>query len=106
MIGNPGRLVSIDELLKVVEIVGTQGIDAAKIHRNSVEHDRGDLAHTLENPQRTTSRNHEILGDDLEPVGARASIKDLAKMRCAKTESVTDVRKHWHLMKRWRRAAS
>ena len=82
-------------------MLAVQLFGRAEIHRNAMLHHAVLLENLVENLQRPPAVDHEIFGDDLEPVDDRLLRENVVVMRHAQAdahavirESVKSIRRH------------
>src|SRR5262245_10352953 len=68
----PGRLDARDQLAELAEILAVERVGRADRERDPVQDHGGVHADALEHGERAATAHHEVLRDDLEPVGALA----------------------------------
>ena len=71
MIGQPRRFGSFDQALEFLEMFAVQRLRRAEISRDAVLNDAILLQDLIEHFQRTPAIDHEILGNNLEPIHRR-----------------------------------
>ncbi len=96
MVGDPRGLEAADQRQQVVEVALADRIDAADIERNAMQDDRSGRPCALENLQRPPAADHEVLGDYLEPVGARGAVENSCEVRGAQADAMTQMGKVTH----------
>src|SRR5260370_17274347 len=73
MVSHPGRAGSLDEILEAAKMHPVRPAGRTEIHRNSVLHDSVLFQYLIEDVERAPPVNHEVLGNDFEPVHDRLS---------------------------------
>ena len=89
VIGHPGRLDTGDQPGEVIQVCEVERVGRSDRERDPVQHHRGIGTDPLEHGERTAARDHEVLGDDLEPVGA-LTVEDARVVLRPQTDSVAE----------------
>src|SRR5271170_7342229 len=96
MVGDPRRFEAIDQAFERSQIFGVERTGSADIERYAMHRDWRGLPYAGENLERTAARDHEILGDNLEPVGARAAREHIGKVAGSQSDPMTQMAQPWH----------
>ena len=81
MVGEPGRFGALDQILQPAQVLAIQRFGRAEIHRDAVLHDAVLFQNLVQDAQRASAIDHEILGDDFEPIHHGLSREDVLVMR-------------------------
>src|ERR1700723_371899 len=93
MIREPRRVRAPGESFQATQMLTISSLRRSEIHRNSVLHDFVLLQDLVENPQRASAINHEILGDDFKPVHDRLLAHNVIVVRSAQSDPYSVVSK-------------
>src|SRR5260370_10081893 len=85
MVRSQGRAGSLDEVLEAAKMLPVGPPGRTEIHRNSVLHDSVLFQYLIEDVERASPVNHEVFGNDFEPVYDRLSSQDVIVVRSAQT---------------------
>ena len=97
VIGHPGWLDLGGERSQPVEVGFVERIDRAQGKGDTVKHDRVVAARRPENPPRVAAFDHEVLGDDLQPIHAEPAGGRVVILRRPQSQAASEVRKTLHL---------
>jgi hypothetical protein len=89
MIGNPNRSEATNQRLQFREIILSQRIGSSDIEGHAMKNDWRQFAGLLQYLQRPTARDHEVLRNYFEPVGAGGPVQDMRIVNGPKTDAVT-----------------
>ena len=87
MIGKPRRLGALHQRLQPPQMLAIELLGRAEIHRDAMLHDAVLLENLIEHLQRAPAVDHEIFGDDFEPVDDRLLRKDVVVVRNAQADA-------------------
>src|ERR1700739_810825 len=73
MVRQPGRAGALDEILEAAKMLPVGPAGRTEIHRNSVLHDFVLVQYLIEDVERAPPVNHEVFGNNFEPVYDRLS---------------------------------
>jgi len=91
MVRHPRRPCTLDETFEAAQMLPVGPVCRPEVHRNSVLHHTILLQDLIKDAQRSAAANHEILGDNFEPVHDRLSRQDVVVVGGAKPNSYTVV---------------
>src|SRR5216683_312110 len=89
MIRDPRRGEAPNQRLEFREIVLPERIGSSDIEGHAMKDDRRQFAGLLQYLQRPTARDHEVLRNYFEPVGAGGPVQDMRIVNRPKTDAVT-----------------
>src|SRR5712672_1758716 len=85
MIRKPRRLRPLDQFLQSPQMFAVRFLRGAEVHRNAVLHHLVLLQYLVQNPQRPSAIDHEILGNNLEPVAHGLARQNMIVVRRAQS---------------------
>src|SRR5229473_5574798 len=101
MIGEPGRLRALDQFLQSSQVLAVGLLRRTEIHGHAVLHYFVLLQDLIEDVQRPAAIDHEILGNNLEPVAHGLARQNVVVVRRAQAnpyavfgKSVKAIRRH------------
>src|SRR6266481_6067077 len=98
MIRYPSGPDTLGERLQVAQVIEVQWIGRADRQRHPVHDDRIPFAYAIDHVERAAAADHEVLGDDLEPVERRPVLQHVGVMLTPKPDAAAEPRKRC----RWR----
>ena len=81
MVGEPGRLGALDQILQAAQVLAVGTFGGAKIHRDAVLDHAVLLENVIQDVQRAAAVDHEIFGNDFKPVHDRLASENVVVMR-------------------------
>src|ERR1700722_2523945 len=87
VVGKPRSVRALHQLFQPAEVFAIGLFRRAEIHRNPVLHNFVLFKNLIENLQRPSTVNHEILGDDLKPVDNGLARENMLVMWSAEPDS-------------------
>jgi hypothetical protein len=81
VIGQPRRLRARDQRLQLSQVIFVQRLGRAEIHGHAMLHHAIPFEDLIKHRERPPAIDHEILGDDLEPINHRLGFKDVLIVR-------------------------
>jgi hypothetical protein len=87
MIGKPGGMGALDEIPEALEVLAVEPVRGAEVHGDAVLDDAVLLEDFVEDFEGTPGIDHEVLGDDLEPIDDGFLFEDMPVMRYAEADA-------------------
>ena len=94
VVGDPGRLDVARERGQLRQVALVERIGRADRQRHAVQHHRVVAADRLQHAARVAARDHEVLGDHLEPADVRLGFDDVAVVLAPQTQAASEVGEH------------
>src|SRR6202140_266819 len=106
MIGNPRRFRALDQFLQPPQMLAVGLLRRTEIHGHAVLHDLVLLQDLIQDAPRASAIDHEIFGNNLEPVAHRLARQDVVVVRGAQAnadtvfgKSVKAIRRHCYRLR-------
>ncbi len=81
MVGEPRRFGAPHQRFQPLEVLAVERLNRAEVHGHAVLHDAVLLQNLVQYVQRAAAIDHEIFGDDFEPVDDRLLLQDVVVVR-------------------------
>ena len=92
MIGEPRRIGAFDQALQLLEMFAVKLVRRAKVDGNSVLDDPVLFQDRIEDFKRAPTIDHEVLGDDFEPIDDRFLLENMPVVRHPQPDSDSVIR--------------